>query len=160
MTPHQMLGKEWGTYVVSLFLEPVEGLFRTVGAVTGRGFHDAPFRICAASAGYLRRRQGNVGHRACNRTPKPVHVIYRREIERNGKFQRQTKDKDFRTLFATALLGVNPEPSTNTTPRRTGRHPCRDLEIGVLIPNACVVHAEDGEIFWLDLGDVGFVGDG
>jgi len=54
---------------------------------------------------------------------------------------------------------MNPEPSTNTTSFRTGRHPRRDLEIGVLVPNACVVHTEDGEIFRFDLVDVGFVCD-
>ena len=63
------------------------------------------------------------------------------------------------TLFTTALLGVNPEPSADTTSFRTWRHPRRDLEVGVFIPDACMVYTEDGEIFRLDLVDVRFVCD-
>ena len=54
---------------------------------------------------------------------------------------------------------MNPEPSTDTASFRTRRHPRGDLEIGLLVPNAGVVDAEDGEVFRLDFGDVGFVCD-
>lgn len=54
---------------------------------------------------------------------------------------------------------MDPEPSTNTAPFRTWWHPRRDLEIGVLVPNACLVHAEDGKILRLDFVDVRFVRD-
>ena len=47
---------DWNTYVVSLPLEPVERLFRTVSAVPGCGVHNTPLRVCAASPRYLRRR--------------------------------------------------------------------------------------------------------
>ena len=71
----------------------------------------------------------------------------------------QAKDRKFRTLFTTAVLRVNPEPSTDTTSFGTGRHSRRDLEVGGFVPNACLVYAEDSKVFRLDLGDVGFVCD-
>ena len=71
----------------------------------------------------------------------------------------EAKDRKFRTLFTTAVLRVNPEPGADATSFGTGRHSRRDLEVGGFVPNACLVYAEDGEVFWLDLGDVGFVCD-
>ena len=54
---------------------------------------------------------------------------------------------------------MDPEPSTDAAPFRTGRHPRGDLEICALVPNACLVHAEDNEIFRFHIGDVGLVCD-
>ena len=54
---------------------------------------------------------------------------------------------------------MNPEPSADTASFRTRRHSRGDLEIGLLVPNAGVVDAEDGEVFRLDFGDIGFVCD-
>jgi hypothetical protein len=71
----------------------------------------------------------------------------------------QEKDRNSHTLFTTTLLGVDPEPSANTTSFRTGWHPRRDREICGLIPNARLVHTEDGKVLRLDFGDVRFVGD-
>jgi hypothetical protein len=64
------------------------------------------------------------------------------------------------TLFTTALLRVNPEPSTNTTSFGAGRHSSGDLKICLLVPDACMIHAEDGEIFRLNLVDVRLICDG
>ena len=71
----------------------------------------------------------------------------------------QVKDRKLRTLFTAAVLRVNPEPGADATSFGTGRHSRRDLEVGGFVPNACLVYAEDGEVFRLDLGDVRFVCD-
>ena len=62
-------------------------------------------------------------------------------------------------MFIAAFLRVNPKPSTDTASFRTRRHPSGNLEIGSLVPDTRVVHAEHGEIFGLDLVDVRFVCD-
>jgi hypothetical protein len=63
------------------------------------------------------------------------------------------------TLFVATVLGVNPEPSANTTSFRTGWHPRRDRKVRIPIPNTRVVHTEDGEVFRFDFGDVRLVCD-
>lgn len=55
---------------------------------------------------------------------------------------------------------MDPEPSTSTSSLRASWHRRRNLEIGMQRPHTGLVHAENGEIFGLDGGRVGFVGDG
>ena len=56
-----------------------------------------------------------------------------------------------RTLLASAVGGVDPEPSTDASTRGARRHSRRDLEVGKAMPHTGVVHAEHSKIFWLDL---------
>jgi hypothetical protein len=54
---------------------------------------------------------------------------------------------------------MDPEPSADTAFLGTRRHPRWDLKIGLLVPDTCVVHAEDDEVFRFDFVDIGLVCD-
>ena len=64
------------------------------------------------------------------------------------------------TLLPTAILRVNPEPSTNASPRRTWRHPGGHLEVCETMEDTSLVNAENGEVLRLNLSHIRLVRDG
>ena len=64
-----------GTDVFSLELEPVEGLFRAVGAVAWDGVGLAELRVCATAAGNLGLCEGDIRGRAGHIASKAIHVV-------------------------------------------------------------------------------------
>ena len=64
------------------------------------------------------------------------------------------------TLFGARVFPVNPKPRAGALVIRARRHICRDFEIRVKVPDACVVHAEYDEVLRLHIIDVRLVGYG
>ena len=64
------------------------------------------------------------------------------------------------TLGRTAVHGMDPVPTADTTVVWAGRHVLRDLEDGVDAPDTLMIDAEDGQILGLDAVHVGSVRDG
>jgi hypothetical protein len=64
------------------------------------------------------------------------------------------------TLSRTAICGMDPMPSTDTTAIWAGRHVLGDLEDGIDVPDALMVDAEDDQILGLDAVHVRSVRDG
>ena len=63
-----------------------------------------------------------------------------------------------RTLLASAIRRMNPEPSTDASAVWTRRHSGRYLEIREACPNASMVDAEHREVLRLNLRNIAFVG--
>lgn len=124
-------------HVVPFLLEPVERLLRTPGAVAEVGLGPIVVRVGAAAAGDLRLSESDVGRCTGHVAAEAVHVV----------------------LFATTVRRMNPKPRADATALRTGRHPSRDLEVREAVPHAGLVDTEDGEVLWLDVGDVRLVCD-
>lgn len=73
-----MSGGGGETHVVSLTLEPVEGVLGTVSAVAGCGVHDVVSRVGATSAGELWFTQRDGRDRSGNVALESGHIIYKR----------------------------------------------------------------------------------
>lgn len=73
------------THVVAFGLKPIEGLFRTVRAISWNRVRFAVLWIGAAATRDLRSGEGNSGRRIRNITSESVHVIYQENISHYGE---------------------------------------------------------------------------
>ena len=118
-------------------LEPVQGLFGAVRAVTCDGVDLAKERVRAAATRDLGLCDRNCRLRVGDVALEAVHVV----------------------LLASAILRVNPEERADTLAVWARWHLLRHSKLRVSRPDACLVDAEHGKVVHRDIAHVALVRD-